>query len=80
MVIKIKLGKKISEGKTKIVYESDDPNEVILEFKDDITAGDGLKHDIIRDKGYLNAAISAEFFRVLNEKGIPTHFKEFIPP
>ncbi|MFX1452502.1 MAG: phosphoribosylaminoimidazolesuccinocarboxamide synthase [Promethearchaeota archaeon] len=78
--MKIKLGKKISEGKTKIVYESNNPNEVILEFKDDITAGDGLKHDIIKDKGYLNAAISAEFFRVLNDKGIPTHFKEFIPP
>jgi len=80
MVIKIKLGKKIAEGKTKIVYESDNPNEVIMEFKDDITAGDGLKHDKIAGKGYLNAAISAEFFRILNEKGLPTHMIEFIPP
>ncbi|MHA1376756.1 MAG: phosphoribosylaminoimidazolesuccinocarboxamide synthase [Candidatus Helarchaeota archaeon] len=80
MVIKIKLGRKIAEGKTKIIYESEDPNEVIMEFKDDITAGDGLKHDKISGKGYLNATISAEFFKVLNDKGIPTHMIEFIPP
>lgn len=76
----MKLGKKIAEGKTKIVYESDDPNEVILEFKDDITAGDGVKHDIIKGKGYINAEISAEFFKILNEGGISTHFIEFVPP
>ncbi len=74
------LGKKIAEGKTKIVYESTNANEVILEFKDDITAGDGLKHDVIPGKGYLNCAISAKLFEVLENAGVPTHFIKYIPP
>ena len=76
----IEFGKKLVEGKTKIVYDSKNPNEVILEFKNDITAGDGLKHDIFSGKGKLNAAISAKIFELLNENGIPTHFISFIPP
>ncbi|MHA1650029.1 MAG: phosphoribosylaminoimidazolesuccinocarboxamide synthase [Candidatus Helarchaeota archaeon] len=74
------LGKKIAEGKTKIVYESTNANEVILEFKDDITAGDGLKHDVIPGKGYLNCTISAKLFEVLENAGVPTHFIKYIPP
>lgn len=76
----IKLGKRLAEGKTKVVYEGQADNEVILEFKDDITAGDGEKHDVLPDKGYLNCAISVEFFKVLEDAGISTHFLEFIPP
>ncbi|MHA1786212.1 MAG: phosphoribosylaminoimidazolesuccinocarboxamide synthase [Candidatus Helarchaeota archaeon] len=76
----IKLGKKIAEGKTKIVYESDNPNEVILEFKDDITAGDGLKHDVLKDKGHINCAISSKIFQVLENEGIATHFVKYMPP
>ncbi|MHA1311517.1 MAG: phosphoribosylaminoimidazolesuccinocarboxamide synthase [Candidatus Helarchaeota archaeon] len=76
----IKLGKKLAEGKTKIVYESQKPDEIILEFKDDITAGDGLKHDIITGKGKINAAISARIFEELNKADIPTHFISFISP
>lgn len=76
----IELGKKLAEGKTKIVYESPNENEVILEFKDDITAGDGLKHDVISGKGYLNCAISAKVFEVLENAGVPTHYVKYIPP
>lgn len=76
----IKLGKKKAEGKTKIVYESVNPNEVILEFKDDITAGDGLKHDVLKDKGFLNCAISSKLFQVLESAGVKTHFIKYIPP
>ncbi|MHA1229788.1 MAG: phosphoribosylaminoimidazolesuccinocarboxamide synthase [Candidatus Helarchaeota archaeon] len=80
MTERIKLGKKLAEGKTKIVYESSVPDEVILEFKDDITAGDGLKHDTFPGKGRINAAISAKIFDALNKGGVPTHFISFIPP
>ncbi|MBD3227346.1 MAG: phosphoribosylaminoimidazolesuccinocarboxamide synthase [Candidatus Lokiarchaeota archaeon] len=76
----IKLGKKLAEGKTKVVYESKKPDAVILEYKDDITAGDGLKHDTFPGKGKLNAAISAKIFEVLNENDVNTHFISFIPP
>ena len=80
MTNEIKLGKKLAEGKTKIVYESLNANEVILEFKDDITAGDGLKHDVIFGKGKINCAISAKIFEILETAGVPTHFIKYIQP
>ncbi len=80
MTEKLKLGKKLAEGKTKIVYKSEDPNQVILEFKDDITAGDGLKHDVISGKGYLNCAISSKLFELLENAGVPTHFVKYVAP
>lgn len=64
---------KIAEGKTKVVF-SLDGNKVLLKFKDDITAGDGLKRDIMRDKGKINARTSAILFRFLESKGIETHY------
>ncbi len=76
----VKLGKKLAEGKTKIVYEAANANEVILQFKDDITAGDGLKHDVISGKGYINCAISSKIFEILEKAGVPTHFLKYIPP
>ncbi|MFX0096851.1 MAG: phosphoribosylaminoimidazolesuccinocarboxamide synthase [Candidatus Hodarchaeota archaeon] len=74
------LGKQIREGKTKIVYGSDNPDEVVLKFKNDITALDGEKHDILRGKGYINSYISARLFELLESSGIPTHFKKYIGP
>jgi phosphoribosylaminoimidazole-succinocarboxamide synthase len=76
----IVLGKKLAEGKTKIVYEGNKQDEVVLEFKDDITAGDGLKHDTFQNKGKINAAISAKIFEILNDAGVPTHYISFTPP
>ncbi len=69
---------KISEGKTKVVYRAESPTEVILRFKDDITALDGEKHDILAGKGRMNAEISALLFRKLNEAGVPTHFLNLV--
>ena len=66
--------RKLGEGKTKIVYESSQPGQVLLKFKDDITALDGVKKDRIEGKGSINARLSAFLFRLLEEKGIPTHF------
>ena len=65
---------KLSEGKTKIVYESENPNERILFFKDDITAFDGVKHDRITGKGEINATITEILFDELEKRGVATHF------
>ena len=71
---------KLSEGKTKIIEPTDDPNQVILYFKDDVTGGDGAKHDILVGKGRVNAAITVRLFRLLEENGIRTCFVKQISP
>lgn len=64
---------KIGEGKTKEVYEFRE-GEVLLKFKDTVTAGDGAKKDVISGKGVLNAQTSAILFRFLEGKGVRTHY------
>ena len=64
---------KVAEGKTKIVYDYDNEH-YLLYFKDSITAGDGAKKDELEGKGVLNAQTSAFFFRLLESKGIETHY------
>ncbi|ASJ06413.1 phosphoribosylaminoimidazolesuccinocarboxamide synthase [Thermococcus pacificus] len=61
------------EGKAKKIIPLDD-GKVVMEFKDDATAFDGGKKAQFKGKGWLNAQISAHLFRVLEEKGIKTHF------
>jgi len=67
-------GKKLYEGKAKVVYETSEPDKVILYFKDDTTAFDGLKKEKVEGKGVVNAEISAMIFQLLEKRGIPTHF------
>ena len=62
------------EGKAKKLFLTDDENLVISEFKDDLTAFNGEKKSSEAGKGALNNKISTELFKLLNEKGIPTHF------
>ncbi len=64
----------IYEGKAKRVFATEDGDYVIQEFKDDATAFDGKKKGKIVDKGIVNNRMSSHFFRILEEKGIPTHF------
>ncbi len=66
--------KLIYEGKAKKVFETDDPDLFIQEFKDDATAFDATKRGTIRDKGVVNNAISKILFELLISKGIETHF------
>jgi len=66
------------EGKAKILWETDDPGRMIQEFKDDATAFNGVKHEVISGKGVLNNQISSHFFRLLEEAGVRTHFVEQI--
>lgn len=66
---------RIAEGKTKIVYANpEDENSVYLFFKDDITAGDGLKHDVIRGKAVLDWRVNRDCFEYLNRVGVRTHY------
>lgn len=69
------LGPVLSEGKTKkIVQLKDDPTRVVLLAKDDITAGDGAKHDIIPDKGKIATQTACNVFRLLSACRIPVAF------
>jgi phosphoribosylaminoimidazole-succinocarboxamide synthase len=63
----------LAEGKTKIVYDAGD-GEVILESKDAITAGDGVRKDVITGKSRLATRTTVNVFRLLNQHNIPTHF------
>ena len=66
----------IYEGKAKRVFATDAPNIVIVDYKDDATAFNGLKKGTIAGKGVVNNKVSNHFFRLLESKGIPTHFVE----
>lgn len=64
------------EGKAKRVYSTEDQDLYIMEFKDDATAFNGEKKGTIGNKGIMNNAISETLYKILMEKGIPTHFVE----
>lgn len=66
----------IYEGKAKKVFLTDDPTVVIVDYKDDATAFNGLKKGTIHGKGVVNNKVSNHFFRLLEKSGIPTHFIE----
>ena len=70
----MKQQKLLYSGKAKSVYRTDVKGTLIVEFRDDITAFDGGKKDILRNKGSYNAGVSAFFFKYLEENGIKTHF------
>jgi phosphoribosylaminoimidazole-succinocarboxamide synthase len=66
--------RRVYEGKAKVLYEGPEPGTLIQHFKDDATAFDGTKHELIDGKGVLNNRISEYIFTRLNEIGVPTHF------
>ena len=70
--------KVLYEGKAKIVYETDDPNKLIIYFKDDATAGNGEKKGTIKDKGIINNRMSEFFFKYLKDNDIESHYVETI--
>jgi phosphoribosylaminoimidazole-succinocarboxamide synthase len=67
-------GVRISEGKSKILFETEDPKVLLQVFKDDATAFNGVKKGTIVGKGTYNCQISARMFRMLEAEGIRTHF------
>ncbi|MBQ6511857.1 phosphoribosylaminoimidazolesuccinocarboxamide synthase [Methanobrevibacter sp.] len=70
----------INNGKVKSVYATDNPDEVIIEFRDDMTAGDGERKEVMDNKGAYNAIISTKIFKVLEENGIETQFIDLPEP
>lgn len=62
------------EGKAKKVFATDDPDLVIVSYKDDATALDGLKKGTILGKGVVNNRMSDFLFGMLESNGVPTHF------
>lgn len=68
------------EGKAKSVFASENSDELIVVFRNDMTAFNGVKHDQFTDKGRLNATASEFFMRMLEAEGIPTHFIRMTTP
>ena len=68
----------IYEGKAKRLFNTENPELVIAEFKDDLTAFNGAKKDSEAGKGALNNKISTELFKMLASKGVESHFVEMI--
>ena len=62
------------EGKAKKVFATDDPNVVMVSYKDDATAFNGLKKGTIQGKGVINNRMSNVIFAMLEKEGVPTHF------
>ena len=69
----MKKGKKLYEGKAKIVFATSDKSLVIQHFKDDATAFNNQKKDVIDGKGILNNRISEHVLTNLNQVGIKNH-------
>lgn len=64
------------EGKAKKVFTTDDPELLIVSYKDDATAFNGLKKGTISGKGVINNRMSNLMMQQLEKKGVPTHFVE----
>ena len=64
------------EGKAKKVFATEDPDYVIVDYKDDATAFNGEKRGTIRGKGVVNNRMTNYMFKLLEKEGVPTHFVE----
>lgn len=68
-----RLSRVVAEGKTKVVEDAGH-GEVLIRSKDDITAGDGAKHDVLQGKAVASTRTTSNIFQLLERHGIPTHF------
>jgi len=68
----------IYEGKAKKVYNTDNPDLVIVDYKDDATAFNGEKKGTIQGKGVINNRVTNHLMGMLEKNGVPTHFVEEI--
>ena len=66
--------KALYEGKAKIMYATEQPDELLVYYKDDATAGNGAKKGTISDKGNMNNKMTAFFFDLLAKHGIEHHY------
>ena len=68
------------EGKAKKVFRTDDPDLLIVDYKDDATAFNGLKKGSIAGKGVINNQMSNRLMAKLEKAGVPTHFVQELSP
>lgn len=66
------------EGKAKKVFKTDDPEILMVDYKDDATAFNGEKRGTIEAKGVINNKVTNHFMKMLEKEGIPTHYVEEI--
>ena len=66
----------IYEGKAKKVFATDDPELVLVSYKDDATAFNGVKRGTIVGKGAINNRVTNYLMQILEKEGVPTHFVE----
>ncbi|MEI7856185.1 MAG: phosphoribosylaminoimidazolesuccinocarboxamide synthase [Methanomicrobiales archaeon] len=76
----MKQKKLLYAGKAKSAFRTDEDGKLIVEFRDDITAFDGGKKDVLKNKGSYNAEVSAFLFEYLAKNGVKTHFVSMIDP
>ena len=74
----MKINEMLYEGKAKKVFKTNDPMKYFIQYKDDATAFNGEKKGTIVGKGVVNNKMSALLFKLLEQKGIPTHFEELV--
>ena len=68
-------GKELYSGKAKTVFRTNNPQQLIMEFRDSLTAFDGKKKSEASKKGYYNAQISAKLLKLVESNGVKTHFE-----
>ena len=69
----------IIKGKVKTVFPTDDPDKVLIQYENKVTAGNGEKESIVEDKGRICCEISSIIFKKLEEEGINTHYLDTFP-
>ena len=74
----MEIREQLYEGKAKKVFATENPEVVLVDYKDDATAGNGAKKGTIRGKGVVNNRVTNHLMKMLMEKGIPTHLVEEI--
>lgn len=77
---KLQTDYRIAEGKTKIIFGTGMREFVLIRTKDDITAGDGAKRDLMSGKGSVATETTVNVFKYLSNLGIPTHFVDTYSP
>ncbi|MCD4703068.1 MAG: phosphoribosylaminoimidazolesuccinocarboxamide synthase [Methanosarcinaceae archaeon] len=70
--------KELYSGKAKTIYRTDNPEQMIADFRDSLTAFDGKKKSEASKKGYYNAQISRKLFEMLEAEGIRTHYIDMV--
>lgn len=74
----MEIKEKLYEGKAKSVYATENPEVLLVDYKDDATAFNGLKKGTISGKGAINNRVTNFMMQLLEKKGVPTHFVEEI--